>query len=219
MKAQTFKDVLNIEELNKVGRAQEIDHEKDGKLLREITSSVKRTMRKKNLISLTAPGIGYNKRIFCIDFSDQEIKSFVNPVITNAEGLQLVREQCSSIPDKEYLIPRNNTIDIIYETPTGVIKTNRFKDVLAFVVQHEIDHLNGVNLEDIGLEVDEDFDNASEEDKQEIIEMYLDSLDMRQQFLDKIIKEDEELNIVSERLRFVEALAKGDIALEEIQEE
>lgn len=219
MKAQTFKDVLNIEELNKVGRAQEIDHEKDGKLLREITSSVKRTMRKKNLISLTAPGIGYNKRIFCIDFSDQEIKSFVNPVITNAEGLQLVREQCSSIPDKEYLLPRNNIIDIIYETPTGVIKTNRFKDVLAFVVQHEIDHLNGVNLEDIGLEVDEDFDNASEEDKQEIIEMYLDSLDMRQQFLDKIIKEDEELNIVSERLRFVEALAKGDIALEEIQEE
>ena len=39
-------------------------------------------MRKKGLISLSAPGIGYNKRIFCIDFSDQEIKSFIknNPV-------------------------------------------------------------------------------------------------------------------------------------------
>ena len=161
MKMQTFKEVLNLDELNKMSRAQEIDYEKDGKLLREITANIKRTMRKKDLISLSAPGIGYNKRIFCIDFSDQEIKSFVNPVIQNAEGLRLVREQCSSIDGKEFLVPRNDIIDIIYETPTGIIKTNRFKGVLAFVVQHEINHLEGVNLEDIGLEVDEDFDNEN----------------------------------------------------------
>ena len=218
MKMQTFKEVLNLDELNKMSRAQEIDYEKDGKLLREIIANIKRTMRKKDLISLSAPGIGYNKRIFCIDFSDQEIKSFVNPVIQNAEGLRLVREQCSSIDGKEFLVPRNDIIDIIYETPTGIIKTNRFKGVLAFVVQHEINHLEGVNLEDIGLEVDEDFDNASEEERQEIIDMYLDSLDLRKRYLDEAINDDEELHIVSERLRFIEALAKGEIKFEEKQE-
>ena len=215
MKMQTFKKVVDLDELNSIGRAQEIDHEKEGKLLREITSSIKRTMRKKDLISLSAPGVGYNKRIFCIDFSDKEIQSFINPVIQYAEGLQLVREQCSSIPGKEFLVPRNDTIDIIYETPTGGIKTNRFKSVLAFVVQHEIDHLNGVNLEDIGLEVDSDFDEATEEERQEIIDMYLDSLDLRQKYLQESIDSNEELHIVSERLRFVEALAKGEIAFEE----
>lgn len=213
-----LKEILDLDSLNKVGRAQEIDHEKEGKLLREITANIKRTMRKKNLISLSAPGIGYNKRIFCIDFSDQEIKSFINPVISNAEGLQLVREQCSSIPNKEYLVPRNTLIDVIYETPTGQIKTKRLKDIIAFVVQHEIDHLNGVTLEDIGLEVDADFDDASQEDREEIINMYLDSLDLRQKYLDEVINSDEELKIVSDRLRFVEALARGDIKFEQQEE-
>lgn len=214
----TYKEPINLEELDKLGRSQEIDYEKEGKLLREIVGNIKRTMRKKELISLSAPGIGYNKRIFCIDFSDKEIKSFVNPVISNAEGLQLVREQCSSIPGKEYLVPRNSVLDIIYETPTGVIKTNRFKDVVAFVFQHEIDHLNGVTLEDIGLEVDSDFDNASQEEREEIIEMYLDSLDLRQKYLEEVINSDEELKMVSDRLKFVEALAKGEITFEEQKE-
>ena len=217
MKIDT-KEVLDLEALNKIGRAQEIDHEKDGKLLREIVANIKRTMRKNNLISLSAPGIGYDKRIFCIDFSDKEIKSFINPVITNAIGLQLVREQCSSISGKEYVVPRNTIIDIIYETPTGQIKTKRLKDIVAFVFQHEIDHLNGVNLEDIGLEVDEDFDSATEEEREEIISMYLDSLDLRQKYLEETINSDEELKLVSDRLRFVEALARGDIEFEKQDE-
>lgn len=211
--------MVSLGQLNSLGRAQEIDHEKEAKLLREAVANVKRTMRKKDLISLSAPGVGYNKRIFCIDFSDKEIKTFVNPVIQYADGLQLVREQCSSIPDKEFLVPRNTVIDLIYETPTGGIQTKRFKDVVAFVIQHEINHLEGVTLEDIGLEVDSDFDEATEEERQEIIEMYLDSLDLRQQYLEEVINDDEELHIVSERLRFIEALAKGEIALEELQEE
>lgn len=215
----SYKEVLGLEELNKIGRAQEIDHEKEGKLLREITGNIKRTMRKKGLISLSAPGIGYNKRIFCIDFSDQEIKSFINPVITNAEGLQLVREQCSSIPGKEYLVPRNSTIDVIYETPTGVIQNKRLKDVVAFTFQHEIQHLEGVTLEDIGLEVDSDFDEATQEEREEIIEMYLDSLDLREQYLKEAINDNEELKIVYDRLRFAEALAKGEIAFEEQEEQ
>lgn len=215
---QTYKEVVDLEALNAISRSQEIDHEKDGKLLREITGNIKRTMRKKNLVSLSAPGIGYNKRIFCIDFSDKEIKSFINPVITNAEGIQLVREQCSSIPGKEYLVPRNKTVDVIYETPTGVIKNDRFKDVVAAVIQHEMQHLDGVTLEDIGLEVDSDFDEATEEERQEVIDMYLDSLDLKSQFLENEIAGDDELKLVAERYRFIEALAKGDITLEPLEE-
>lgn len=217
MKIDT-KEVLDLDALVKVGRSQEIDHEKNGKLIREITANIKRTMRKNNLISLSAPGIGYNKRIFCIDFSDKEIKSFINPVITNATGMQLVREQCSSIPGKEYVIPRNTVIDVIYETPTGQIKTKRLKDVVAFVFQHEIDHLNNVTLDIIGLEVDEDFDNATQEEREEIIDMYLDSLDLRQKYLEETINSDKELKIVSDRLKFIEALARGDIEFEKQDE-
>lgn len=212
------KPILNLTELNSLGRAQEINREKDGKLLREITANIKKTMRKNGLTSLSAPGIGYNKRIFCIDFSDQEIKTFINPVITNAEGLQLAKEICSSIPGKEYIRPRNTTVDIIYETPTGKIKTNRFSDVAAFVIQHEIDHLECVTLEDIGLEIESDFEEATQDERNEIINMYLDSLDLRQKDLDTEIESDDELKVVSERLKFTEALAKGEITFDKLDE-
>ena len=212
------KPILNLTELNSLGRAQEINREKDGKLLREITANIKKTMRKNGLTSLSAPGIGYNKRVFCIDFSDQEIKSFINPVITNAEGLLLAKEICSSIPGKEYIRPRNTTVDIIYETPTGKIKTNRFSDVAAFVIQHEIDHLECVTLEDIGLEIESDFEEATQDERNEIINMYLDSLDLRQKDLDTEIESDDELKVVSERLKFTEALAKGEITFDKLDE-
>ena len=212
------KPILNLNELNSLGRAQEINREKDGKLLREITANIKKTMRKNGLTSLSAPGIGYNKRVFCIDFSDQEIKTFINPVITNAEGLQLAKEICSSIPGKEYIRPRNTMVDIIYETPTGKIKTNRFSDVAAFVIQHEIDHLECVTLEDIGLEIESDFEEATQDERNEIINMYLDSLDLRQKDLDTEIESDDELKVVSERLKFTEALAKGEITFDKLDE-
>ena len=212
------KPILNLTELNSLGRAQEINREKDGKLLREITANIKKTMRKNGLTSLSAPGIGYNKRVFCIDFSDQEIKTFINPVITNAEGLQLAKEICSSIPGKEYIRPRNTTVDIIYETPTGKIKTNRFSDVAAFVIQHEIDHLECVTLEDIGLEIESDFEEDTQDERNEIINMYLDSLDLRQKDLDTEIESDDELKVVSERLKFTEALAKGEITFDKLDE-
>ena len=212
------KKILTYDELDKLGRSQEISREKDGGLLKEIIASIKKTMKKNNLVSLSAPGIGYNKRVFCLDFSDNEIKTFINPVITNKTELKLTTEICSSLPDKEYLLPRHYEVDIIYETPSGKIKTNRFKDVASYVIQHEIDHLNGVTLQDIGLEIEDDFKSASDEEKQDIITMYLDSLAKRQQALTDEINSDEELKILDERLKFSEALAKGEITFEHIDE-
>ena len=44
--------------------------------------------------------------------------------------------------------------------------------------------------------------------------MYIDSLDLRQKYLEDTINSDEELKLVSDRLKFVEALARGDIKFE-----
>ena len=212
------KKILTYDELNHLGRAQEISRENDSELLKEIIRGLKRAMRKNNLVSLSAPAIGYNKRVFCIDFSDSEIKTFINPVTLNKSELKLAKEVCSSLPGKEFIVPRHYEVDIIYETPLGVIKTNTFKDVAAYVIQHEIDHLEGVTLEDIGLEIESDFEEASEEEQQEIITMYLESLEKRQKALNEEINSDKELSILSDRLRFSEALAKGEITFEHLDE-
>lgn len=214
----TVKPIItDLVELDKLGRAEEIDPRKENKLMREIISNIKRTMRKNNLVSLSAPAIGYNKRIFCIDFSDKEIKTFINPLVTNLSGMELTREVCSSIPGKEFIRPRNSTIDIIYTTPQGMIKSNSFRGLAASVIQHEIDHLDGITLADIGLEIEDDFNTATDEEKFEIINMYLDSLDMTREDLIKDFQQDENLRQEYEADKFMEMLGQGKIKLEAVQ--
>lgn len=205
--------INNLEELVELGRAEEIDTQKENKLVREIVSKIKRTMRKNNLTSLSAPAVGYNKRIFCVDYSDNEIKTYINPVVSLREGIHLSREVCSSIPGKEYIIPRNNVINIYYQRPNGEVKIQEFKGLASNVLQHEIDHLEGITLDDMGLEIDKDFDEATEEERLEIVNMYLDSLDIMLKDVKEDIENNEELKVISDRLNFTEAVVSGKVKL------
>lgn len=205
--------INNLEELVELGRAEEIDTEKENKLVREIVSKIKRTMRKNNLTSLSAPAVGYNKRIFCVDYSDNEIKTYINPVVSLREGIHLSREVCSSIPDKEYIIPRNNVINIYYQRPNGEVKIQEFKGLASNVLQHELDHLEGITLDDMGLEIDKDFDEATDEERLEIVNMYLDSLDIMLKDVKEDIENNEELKVISDRLNFTEAVVSGKVKL------
>lgn len=213
-----IKDIITIENENKRAILEqhcvEIDTVKEAPLMRQIISELKKTMKRNNLFSLSAPAIGYDKRIFCVDFKDSEIKTFINPILTQVKGLSLSKESCTSIPGKQFIRPRNTDLTIIYQRPLGQIETRQVTGMAAFVIQHEIDHLDGLLLSDIGLEVDSDFDNATEEEREEIINMYLDSLDLKQKNLQKIIEDDPEAKEISDGIRFMEGVAKGEILTE-----
>lgn len=88
----------------------------------------------------------------------------------------------------------------------------------ADVFQHEINHLDGVILDDIGLEIDDDFLNATDEEKQAIIDMYLDSLDLKQKALEKEIQETPELKQMDDAIKFIDSVAKGETKLETISQ-
>ena len=215
MKFENAKEILNIadKEIELSERAMEVDTKTENKLLREISTALKATIEKENLTALSAPAIGYNKRIFCIKFQE-EIKTFINPVLSAAKGLQLSREHCSSIPGKEFIIPRNNDITIVYQKPLGQIETRRAVGMTAYVMQHELQHLDGILLSDIGLELDENWDNFSDEEKQEIIDMYLNSLDLRSKELNQEIQENPELKQMSDAIDFMTSVYKGETKLE-----
>ena len=101
------KDIVT-DELQLSERAVEIDVRTQAAEMREIIKALKDTMRAKGLSSLSAPAIGYNRRIFCIDFKDSEIKTFINPIIAQAKGMQLSIEKCVCIPDKEFHIEKES---------------------------------------------------------------------------------------------------------------
>ena len=203
-------DILTLDKLSD-NRAEEVSLAKEYDLVKEIARKIKRTMKKKNLTSLSAPAIGYNKRIFCIDFSDNEIKTFINPLILESEGMELTREICSSIPDKEFIRPRNTIIDVIYQRLDGTVRQNRFTGLAATVFQHEVDHLDGITLADIGLEIEEDFDKASEKDKYEIIDLYLKSLNIKRENIMDEINKDDVTKIIYNNEKLAELVGQGKI--------
>lgn len=212
------KDIVT-DELQLSERAVEIDVRTQATEMREIIKALKDTMREKGLSSLSAPAIGYNRRIFCIDFKDSEIKTFINPIIAQAKGMQLSIEKCVCIPDKEFMRPRNNDLMIIYQRPIGQIENRQIVGMSAIVFQHELDHLDGLLLSDVGIEIDEDFHNATEEEQQEIINAYLDALDIKKKEIDTEINTNPELKQLSDGIDFMESVYKGETKIEPIKEE
>ena len=209
-----------ITDLNELGEWSEvIDPRKEGKLCQQITGELKATMRANDLIYLTAPQIGYKRRIFCVKFGKNDYRTFINPSISNNVGFTFARETCASIPGKTYIRPRFNSIEIIYYTPMGKIESRKVVGLSAQIINHCVDHLDGLILSDIGLEIDEMFDNATDEEREEVLRAYMDALDLQQKALDEEIKNNEELSKLSEAVDFLESVRKGETIIEPIYEE
>lgn len=209
------KIITDIEKLSE--RADEIDVRKEGELARSIVLDLKDILRsKKDIVALSAPQIGISKRIFVIKFNN-ELKSFINPIISGTKGLELSREKCSSIPKKQYILPRHNEIEVVYQTPLGKVESRKLIGLAAKVFQHQMNHLDGLLISDIGFEVDKDFDKATEEERQEVIQAYLESLDIRQKEVEKEISENEDLKKMSDAVEFIGKLQKGEIEIQPIE--
>lgn len=196
--------------------AEVINPAADGELMQEIILSLKATMRANHLMSLSAPQIGYNKQVFCIKFGKNDYRTFLNPMIENvvSSTYHFARETCPSVPGKTFIIPRFGTIQMCFVTPMGEYKTTRLMGVAAEVAQHCIDLLNGNPIVNIGLEIDEDFDNATDDERAEILKMYVESLDLRGKKLREEINADEELKQIEDASNFIQAVNNGEVQIE-----
>lgn len=202
-------EILTADQI--VERSEEIDVVKFNKEVREVVAELKKIVRKEDMDSLAAPAIGHYDRIFVMNYRDLEVKTYINPVIAYSEGLTLSRETSPVCPGKTYLVPRCGKIRIAYQTPTGQPQSRELLGYAAFVFQKEIQLLDGISLADIGLEIDEMFDNAPEEEQNEVIEAYLDALDIRAKELNKEIEEDEALKQTHDAIKFMQGVAAGEV--------
>ena len=209
------KEILTDEE--KLSQWSEVIHpKKEGKELQKIIGELKATMRARNLEYLTAPQIGYQKRVFCIRFGDKDYRTFVNASISNMAKFTIARETCYSIPEKRFIIPRYGMIELMYYTPLGEVQSCKLYGRSAWVTHHCVDHLDGSLTSDIGLEIDDMFDNATDEEREEVIKMYMESLDIRQKALREEIDNNEELKKMDDAINFMESVRKGETVLEPV---
>lgn len=211
-KAKVKEIITNVDELH--DWSQEIDPVKEGKLAQQIILELKATMRENNLQYLTAPQIGHKRRIFCIRFGKTDIRTFVNPVVSNNSNFQMSREECSSLPDRMFIRPRFGKVEVFFTTPLGKVETTKLFGMAAIVFQHCMDHLDGLLLEDIGFEIDEDFDKLTDDERAELLKMYAESLDIAEKELNKDIEQDEETKQIADAAKFIQSVKSGETILE-----
>lgn len=112
------------------------------------------TMYHDNGVGLAANQVGVLKRIIVLDLGtsdDQEREadfyplSFINPeIIHYSENKVCAQEGCLSLPDVFLDVERYESIEVKYINRHGEQKSLAAHGWLSRVIQHEIDHLNGV---------------------------------------------------------------------------
>jgi peptide deformylase len=114
------------------------------------------TMHNANGIGLAANQVGANKQIFVIDISvaegyeDAKPLVLINPkIIAKSEETISYEEGCLSIPDQREEVIRPKKITIQFQDADLNTQTIDADDLLARVMQHEFDHLQGVLFTDL----------------------------------------------------------------------
>jgi len=108
------------------------------------------TMHKANGIGLAATQVGSMDRVVVIDLSDvEELKdmkpfTLINPEVVSSSGSWTMEEGCLSIPEVRDEVERAETITVRHRDTSFRQVEFQADGLLARVILHEIDHLNGV---------------------------------------------------------------------------
>lgn len=121
--------------------------------LHDIIEEMFATMTSANGVGLAAPQVGIVKRFFVIIADDQVRRVFINPqIVTTSEEMDEYDEGCLSIPGVTEKITRAAKITVTAANEHGKHFTLEADGLLARVIQHENDHLNGILYLDRGDE-------------------------------------------------------------------
>lgn len=139
--------------------------EKPSIQVEEITEEIKtlakdmaETMKEAVGVGLAAPQVGYHLRMVAIsptkrkrtepprdDELDAPALILINPKVTWAsEKTAPYEEGCLSVPGIYAKVDRPTEVKVKYMTLSGEEKEEHFKDMMAVIVQHEMDHLDGI---------------------------------------------------------------------------
>jgi peptide deformylase len=101
------------------------------------------TMEAANGLGLAAPQVGEGKRVLVAEV-EERLVMLVDPVVSQAEGEEVAQEACLSVPGVLAPVRRAVRVTVKGKNRKGRGITVRAEGLLARVLQHEIDHLDGI---------------------------------------------------------------------------
>ncbi len=116
------------------------------KRLNKVIQDMFHTMYEANGIGLAAPQVGLSRKIIVLDTQEGDKYAMTNPkIVWTSEEEDTMNEGCLSVPDVEGDVTRPESIRVRFNDPdTGEEKEMEASGLLARVIQHETDHLNGI---------------------------------------------------------------------------
>ena len=146
------------------GEKNSVLRQKD-KPVKEITADIKQlcldmaeTLATNNGIGLAGPQVGKNLRIICVDLSvystDKKQKdafkmALINPKVIKKSWKKTIDEEgCLSLPGQFLKVKRPHKVTVEAQTVEDQTIKIKATGLLAKVLQHEIDHLEGILITD-----------------------------------------------------------------------
>lgn len=128
-----------------------------------LTDAMLDTLEEADGVGLAAPQIGVSQRFFVIDIRDGKQYVFANPeIIETSMETGPYEEGCLSIPGVYHDVTRPLKVKVQARDVRGKVFTLEADGLLARVIQHENDHLNGKLY----------IDHLSDEEKEKMIRVY-----------------------------------------------
>ncbi|MBI2635704.1 peptide deformylase [Candidatus Peregrinibacteria bacterium] len=124
------------------------------KELRKMIKDMTETMHAADGVGLAASQVGRTERV-CIAVIGGRATPIINPAITDRSmETDADQEGCLSLPNVWVIVPRHTVITLEYTDIKGKKQQRRLTRFDARVVQHEVDHLDGVLIVDYAARTD-----------------------------------------------------------------
>jgi len=127
------------------------DVEKFDEKLHRLLDAMYEVMMNSNGVGLAAIQVAFAKRVLIIDIPDDDLEQskenlieMINPIIVKKDGEIVYQEGCLSVPNFYEDISRYENITVNFQDRDANTKTLDASGLLSVVIQHEVDHLDGV---------------------------------------------------------------------------
>jgi peptide deformylase len=112
--------------------------------LQQLVADMIETMRVEDGIGLAAPQVGKNLRVIVVLDGEKPLV-FINPRLYRKSWRKLeVEEGCLSVPGVWGKVKRHHAVSVVAFDAKGSRIRKRARGMLAVVLQHEVDHLDGI---------------------------------------------------------------------------
>lgn len=118
-----------------------------GKKERYLFKRMLTNMRRWDGIGLAAPQVGHSLRMIVAEAKGKTL-ALANPTILESKGMDRMMEGCLSLPGQEVNVTRAVSIWVKAVNEDNKQVALKQKGLFARILQHEIDHLNGVLIID-----------------------------------------------------------------------